>query len=51
MKITIMAALAAATFALAPPAHASEGNGNPFPFSAGPIAAVQFEGDPWLHWA
>ena len=49
--LTIMAALAAATFALAPPAHASEGNGNPFPFSAGPIAAVQFEGEPWPHWA
>ena len=34
MKITIMTALAAATFALAPLAHASEGNGDPFPFAA-----------------
>ena len=45
MKITVLTALAAVTFAatsaLAPLAQASEGNGNPFPFSAGPIAAVQ----------
>ena len=41
MRITVMAALAAATFALAPLAHAGEGNGEPFPFNAGPIGAVQ----------
>ena len=42
MKITVMTALAAATFAFAPMAQAQEGNGDPFPFSAGPIAAVRF---------
>ena len=42
MRITAITALAAATFALAPLAHAGEGNGDPFPFSAGPIGAVQF---------
>lgn len=42
MKITVMTALAAATFAFAPLAQAQEGNSDPFPFSAGPIGAVQF---------
>ena len=42
MKITVMTALAAATLALAPMAQAQEGNSDPFPFSAGPIAAVRF---------
>lgn len=42
MKITVMTMLAAATLAFAPLAQAQEGNGEPFPFSAGPIGAVQF---------
>ena len=42
MKITIMTALAAVTLAFAPTAQAQEGNGEPFPFSVGPIGAVQF---------
>ena len=40
MKITVMTALAAATFALAPLAHAGEGNGNPFPNDAEALATV-----------
>ena len=45
MKITVMAALAVATFALAPLAYAAEGEGDPFSFSAGPIGAVQVAAD------
>lgn len=33
MRITAVTALAAATFALAPLAHAGEGNSDPFPFA------------------
>lgn len=40
MKITIMTALAA-TFALAPLAHAAEGNGDPFPFAASGTTTAQ----------
>ena len=45
MKITVITALVAATFALAPLAHANEGNGDPFSFSAGPVAVTQIRTD------
>lgn len=45
MKITIITALAATVLAFAPLAHAGEGQGEPFPFSAGPISVVRFTAD------
>ena len=40
MKITILAATIALSFAAAASAFAGEGNGNPFPNNAGPLASV-----------
>lgn len=42
MRITTMTALAVATLAFGPLAHAGEGNGDPLPFSVQSIGAVRF---------